>query len=142
MKRREFIALIGGAAAWPLAARAQQPGKIPVIGCLWHAANQAEEAPFFDWVREGFTQLGFVPGRNIRIEDRYPAEVPERFDSMAAELVQMNVDVIVCVGLAASFAARACAMNTDAAFHRNLCSTKCREWPIASVGAVQRYVRC
>ncbi|MDX6711668.1 MAG: hypothetical protein QOH96_2684, partial [Blastocatellia bacterium] len=106
MQRREFIGLVGATAAWPLAVQAQQPGKIPVVGVLWHAANQAEEAPFFEWIRDGFSQLGYIPGKNIIFEDRYPAEIPERFDSMAAELVRMNVDVIVCVGQAASSAAK------------------------------------
>jgi putative ABC transport system substrate-binding protein len=106
MRRREFFTVIGGAAVWPVVARAQQPGRIPVIGRLWHAANAAEEAPFFDWTREGFTQLGYIAGKNIIFEDRYPAEVPERFDSMAAELVRMNVDVIVGIGLSASLAAK------------------------------------
>jgi putative ABC transport system substrate-binding protein len=106
MQRREFIGLVGGAVAWPLAARAQQPGKLPVIGFLWHAANQAEETPIFDWVREGFTQRGYIPGKNIIFEDRYAAEVPERSDSQAAELVRMNVDAIVCAGPAPSFAAK------------------------------------
>lgn len=105
MKRREFIGLIGIAAAWPVVARGQQSGRIPVIGFLWHAANQAEEAPFFDWTREGFTQLGYIPGKNIIFEDRYAAEMPERFDSQAAELVRLNVDAIVCSGPAPSYAA-------------------------------------
>jgi putative ABC transport system substrate-binding protein len=106
MKRREFIGLIGGAAAWPLATQAQQPGRIPVVGVLWHAANQAEEVPVFDWVREGFSRLGYIPGKNIVFEDRYAAEVPERFESLAAELVRMNVDAIICSGPAASYAAK------------------------------------
>lgn len=106
MRRREFIGLLGGAAAWPVVARAQQPGKLPVIGILWHAANQAEETPLFDWVREGFTRLGYIQGKNILFEDRYAAEIPERFESLAAELVRMNVDAIVCEGPAASFAAK------------------------------------
>src|SRR5438105_2457667 len=101
MRRREVIGALGGAALWPLAAQAQQSGRIPVIGCLWHAANQAEEAPFFDWIRDGFTQLGYIPGKNIIFEDRYPAEIPERFDSLAAELVRLNVNAIVSVGIAA-----------------------------------------
>jgi putative ABC transport system substrate-binding protein len=106
MQRREFIGLVGGAAAWPVVVQAQQPGRIPVIGFLWHAANQAEEGLFFDWTREGFTQLGYIPGKNIIFEDRFAAEIPERFDSFAAELVRMNVDAIVCAGPPASYAAK------------------------------------
>jgi putative ABC transport system substrate-binding protein len=95
MRRREFVGLIGGAAAWPLAARAQQPKKMPRIGILWHAGSREEEKPYIDWVRQGFTDLGYVEGRNIVFEDRFPNELPARFAAMAAELVSLKVDVIV-----------------------------------------------
>jgi putative tryptophan/tyrosine transport system substrate-binding protein len=65
MRRRDFITLLGGAAAWPLAARAQQGGRIPRIGFLWHAGSREEESPNFEAVIEGFAKLGYVEGRNI-----------------------------------------------------------------------------
>src|SRR5258707_13540748 len=78
MKRRDFITLLGGAAAaWPLAARAQQQGRIPKIGVLWHAANAEEEGPLFTGLVEGFRKLGYVEGRNITLEHRFPNEMPE-----------------------------------------------------------------
>ena len=95
MKRREFISLLGGAAAWPLAARAQQGGKIPTVGYLWHAGSPQEEVPYFGALQEGFARLGYVDGRNIKLEHRFPNETPERFKSMAAELVSLNVDVLM-----------------------------------------------
>jgi putative tryptophan/tyrosine transport system substrate-binding protein len=95
VKRREFITLLGGAAAWPLAARAQQRGKIPTVGYLWHAGSAEEEAPYFGAIREGFARLGYVEGRNIKLEHRFPNEMPERFKRMAAELVSLNVDVLM-----------------------------------------------
>jgi putative tryptophan/tyrosine transport system substrate-binding protein len=95
MKRRDFISLIGGAAAWPLAARAQQGGKIPTVGYLWHAGSPEEEAPYFGAVRDGFAKLGYVEGQNLKLEHRFPNEMPERFKSMAAELVALNVDVLM-----------------------------------------------
>src|SRR5262245_53440312 len=99
--RREFITLLGGAAAaWPRAARAQQAGKIPTIGILWHAGSADEEGPYFKAMLEGFTALGYVVGRNIKFEHRFPNEVPDRFRSMAAELVASKVDVLVGVGTA------------------------------------------
>jgi len=98
MRRREFITLLGGAVAWPLAARAQQQGRVPRIGVLWHAANAEEEGPLFTGLVEGFKKLGYVDGRNIVLEHRFPNEIPERFKSMAVELVSLNVDVLVSVG--------------------------------------------
>ena len=94
MRRRRLLALFGGAAIlW-------QPGivaadRIPVIGVLWHAANADEEAAFLGPLREGFLQLGYEPGKNIRFEDRYPGEIPERFDRLAAELVSLKVDALM-----------------------------------------------
>ena len=103
MKRREFIALLGSAAAaWPVAARAQQVGKSPTIGILWHAGSAEQEEPGFGAMIEGFAGLGYVEGRNIKLEHRFPNEIPERFRSMAAGLVASKVDVLVGVGVAAS----------------------------------------
>ena len=81
--RREFITLLGAAAAWPLAARAQQAGKIPTVGYLWHAGSPQEEVPYFEALLEGFARLGYVDGRNIKLEHRFPNETPVRFKSMA-----------------------------------------------------------
>jgi putative ABC transport system substrate-binding protein len=99
MKRRKFIALIGGvAAAWPLAARGQPTKKMPKVGVLWHAGSAEQEAPYFGSLLEGFKSLGYVEGRNIRFEHRFPGEIPERFKSMGAELVSSGIDVLVLVG--------------------------------------------
>jgi putative ABC transport system substrate-binding protein len=71
MNRRSFISLLGGAAtAWPLAARAQQGGKIPTVGYLWHADSPQEEVPYFGALLEGFGRLGYIDGRNIKLEHR------------------------------------------------------------------------
>ena len=96
MRRREFIRLIGGAiVGLPSAARAQQPAKIPRVGYLWHAGSAQEEGPYFRALLEGFAKLGYVDGRNIILEHRFPNEMPERFKSMAAELVALNCDVLM-----------------------------------------------
>jgi putative ABC transport system substrate-binding protein len=102
MRRREFVSFLGGAAAWPLAARAQTAGKIPKVGYLWHAGSAKEEHPYYEAVIEGFAKLGYVNGRNIVLEHRFPDEKPERFTSMAAELIAMNPDVLMG-GSVASF---------------------------------------
>jgi putative ABC transport system substrate-binding protein len=107
MRRREFTALIGGAAAtWPLVVCAQSR-KVPTVAYLWHAGNPAEEGPYFTAIRDGFAKLGYVDGGNIKLVHRFPNEIPARFASMAAELVSMNVDVLMCGSTAAPYLKRA-----------------------------------
>jgi putative ABC transport system substrate-binding protein len=99
MRRREFITLVGGAAAaWPQAVLAQQTGKLPRIGVLWHAGSAEEEGPYFRGLIEGLRGLGYIDGSNIILEHRFPNETPDRFRSMAAELVSSKVDVLIGVG--------------------------------------------
>ena len=103
MRRREFITFVGGVAAtWPLATRAQ-PRKMPKVGYLWHAGSAKEEHPYYEAVVEGFAKLGYVNGRNIVLEHRFPDEKPERFASMAAELIAMNPDVLMGGSVASSY---------------------------------------
>src|SRR5262249_980760 len=95
MKRRQFITLIGGAAAaWPLTARAQQPAKLPTIGFLGATTPLVERerlAAFGQRLRE----LGWMEGRNVAIEVRWAEGRSERFAEIAAELVRLKVDVIL-----------------------------------------------
>ena len=105
--RRELITLFGGAAVvWPLASHAQWQGRIPKVGVLWHAASAEEEGPLFTGLVEGFKKLGYVDGRNITLEHRFPNEMPERFKSLATELVSLNVDALVSAGIQAALALR------------------------------------
>jgi len=99
MRRRQFIKLIGGAAAaWPLAAHAQQSSnKIPVVGVLWHAGSAQEEEVYRSVVVKAFNELGYIDGKNIRLEHRFPAENPDRFRTLARELVDLKPDVIIAV---------------------------------------------
>jgi putative ABC transport system substrate-binding protein len=98
VRRREFIGLLAGATAWPFAARAQQSGRIPRVGVLWHDASAESEGAVFTALVEGFRALSYIDGQNIVLEHRFPNETPERFKSMAAELVSLNVDVLISVG--------------------------------------------
>jgi putative ABC transport system substrate-binding protein len=99
MKRRQFIMLIGGAAAaWPLAARAQQSSKkIPVVGVLWHAGSAEEEDVYLSVLVKAFNDLGYIEGKNIHLDHRFPAENPERFRILARELVDEKPDAIIAV---------------------------------------------
>jgi ABC-type uncharacterized transport system substrate-binding protein len=116
MRRREFITLLGGAAAWPLAAKAQQTRKVARIGVLWHAGSAEEEAVFLKPLVEGITKLGYIEGQNVRYEHRFPAERPERFKAMAAELAQLNLDVLITSAPAAAYAAKAATTTTPIVF--------------------------
>ena len=93
MRRREFITVLGGAAAaWPVTARAQQPAKVPRIGFLGFGPASAD-ADRVEALRAGLRQLGYVEGKNIVIEFRW-AEMVDQLPELAAELVRMNADVI------------------------------------------------
>src|SRR5215216_5852124 len=108
MRRREFIALISSAAAvWPQVARAQRNANpVPRVGILWHAANEDEEAVYLEAVLRGLTDFGYVEGKNIILENRFPAEIPERFISLAADLAALKVDVLVAINRIAALAAQ------------------------------------
>src|SRR6266566_3828039 len=105
LRRRQFITLVGGAIAWPLAAHAQQP--VPVIGVL-----SAEWPDLFTdrlrAFRDGLSQTGYVEGRNLAIEYRWAEGRNDRLPELAAELVRRQVTVIVTAGSTpAALAARA-----------------------------------
>jgi putative ABC transport system substrate-binding protein len=106
VKRRDFITLLGGAAAaWPLAARAQQPGKLPTIGFLGATTRLGASqwvAAFVQRLRE----LGRIEGRNLAIEYRWTEGHDERLAEIAAEFVRLKVDVIVTHSAAPVFAAK------------------------------------
>src|SRR5262245_54769753 len=107
MNRREFISFVGGATVvWPLETRAQQASKIPIIGVLWHAANEEEEGIYLTSLRQGFQDLGYREGSNLRLENRFAAERYEKFVADAKELVALKVDVLVAVTRPAAAAAQ------------------------------------
>jgi len=102
MRRRKFIALLGGAAAWPLAARAQQPGKLPIIGYL----APARLPNLIEALRAGLRDLGYVEGQNLTIEYRFALGQTKSYDELAQELIAFNPAAIVLTGTPAALALR------------------------------------
>jgi putative ABC transport system substrate-binding protein len=100
LKRREFITLLGSAAAWPFAARAQQAGRLPTIGFLG-AATASAWAPWTAAFAQRLRELGWIEGRNLAIEYRWAEGRSERFEEIATEFVRLKVDVVVTGGNAA-----------------------------------------
>jgi putative ABC transport system substrate-binding protein len=95
--RRDFISLIGGAAAWPLAASAQQPAKLPTVGFLGQSTplGEGERAVAF---AQRLRELGWIEGRTVAIEYRWAEGQSERLAEIAAEFVRLKVDIIVTGG--------------------------------------------
>ena len=106
MRRREFIAGLGSAAVWPLVAQGQRRRPQAKIGVLWHAGSEREEAPFLTALRQGLADRGYVEGDNLSLDNRFAAEQYDRFNQLAAELVDSKVDVLVAVSPAAAAAAK------------------------------------
>jgi len=109
MRRREFIAGLG-AAAWPLVARAQQPGTGPLVGFL-NSASPDTYRFNADSFREGLARAGFVDGRNVRIEERWARGDYDALPGLAAELVAAGVVAIAATGC------RVCTRRADSEQH-------------------------
>src|SRR5262245_37227661 len=113
--RREFVALLGGAAAvWPLAARAQQSA-VPIVGYLSAAASDSPPANLAVF-RRGLTEAGYVEGQNVAIEYRWAGDQPDRLPALATELVSRKVTVLYAVSNAAAYAAKAASSTVPIVF--------------------------
>jgi putative ABC transport system substrate-binding protein len=113
MQRREFIGLVGGAAAWPLAARAQQAPKVARIGILAVGSLESPEARNgLDSFRQGLFELGYIEGRNLAIEYRAADGKIERLPTLATELALLKLDVIIAGATPAGLAAQQATTTT------------------------------
>src|ERR1700745_3691533 len=111
MRRREFILLVGGAAAWPFAARAQQRSRVWRIGVL-ETTSMALNAANFEAFRQSLRDLGYIEEQNLIIEYRSAEGRGERFADLAADLLRLNIDVLVTRGTPAVLAAKKASTTT------------------------------
>src|SRR6516225_4800060 len=105
MKRREFITLLGGAAVWPLAARAQQSGKMPTIGFVGSGTPSSYD-PWVTAFVQRLHELSWIENRTVAIEIRWAEGRAARYGEIAAEFVRLKVDAILTPGTPATLAAK------------------------------------
>jgi len=117
MKRREFIKLLGAAAAWPISAWAQQTAK-PVVGYLSTGTRETDAVPYLAPFRQGLKEMGYVEGRNVEIDYRWAEFQNDRLAQLATDLVRRPVDVIAGIGGSPpAFAARAVTTKVPIVFY-------------------------
>jgi putative tryptophan/tyrosine transport system substrate-binding protein len=117
MSRREFLTLLGGAAAWPLAARAQAPTAVQKVGYLSDESRSLGAASF-EIVAKALRELGYVEGRSIAFESRFAEDKNDLLPALAVELVRMRVNVIIAVGTPATRAAKNATNSIPIVFSR------------------------
>jgi putative tryptophan/tyrosine transport system substrate-binding protein len=115
MNRRAFITGLGTVLTAPLAARAQQAGKVPTIGWV-EAGSQSTNQHFLDAFRQGLRDLKYIEGQNIVVEDRWAGGQEDQFSKLIAELIRLNVDLVVVASTSGAIAAKSATRTTPVVF--------------------------
>ncbi len=139
MRRREFIMLLSGAAAWPLAARAQQAGKVQRIGFLG-SASPAGSAKIVESLRTGLREFGYVEGTNIVIEFRWAEGIYDRLPRLVAELIVTNVDVLITHGTPGTRVAKQATTGRNIAIEYRYADGQYDRLPALAADLVRRQV--
>ena len=104
--RRSLVLALAAGALWSRLGGAQPARRVPKVAVLWHAGSADEEGPYYTVLQEAFENLGYVNGRTIALEHRFPNEEPAKFDSMAVELVAWKPDVLLAANVSSAVAAK------------------------------------
>ena len=134
MQRREFVALVGAAAAWPLAVSAQQPERVRRIGVLMNLAENQQAQTRITALRQALEQFGWTDHRNVQIEIRWAAGDADRYRNFAAELAALAPDVILATGTPAVEALQRATRTAPIVFLWQLSTQSARAWSRTSRG--------
>jgi putative tryptophan/tyrosine transport system substrate-binding protein len=117
MRRRRFVSImVGGIASLPATALAQGAKRVPRVGILWHAGSPEGEGVLYESLHQGFRDLGYIPGQNLIVVERFPGEAAGKFELFANELAGLDLDILVAVSVPSVLAAQKLATTLPVVF--------------------------